>query len=96
MAACDGMTFQGVSRSAWLAIKRAAGSYGIGGSDTGSASVQGYAFSWSYNEAAKTLHIQCKDSPALVPCSQINARLQAEVQRVIVASNEDGDETAIA
>ncbi len=93
MAACDGMTFRGVSRSAWGAIKQAAASYGIGGRDTGSATVQGYAFSWSYNEAAKTLHIRCDDSPSLVPCSAINARLEAEVQKVIVAANGEGGES---
>jgi hypothetical protein len=95
MAGCERLTFHGVSRSAWSAIKRAASSYGVGGSDSGSASVQGYAFSWSYNEATKTLHIQCQESPAIIPCSEINARLQAEVQKVIIAANEEGGETII-
>ena len=51
MAGCDGLTFHGVTRPAWAQIKRAASSYGVGGSDSGSASVEGFSFSWSYNEA---------------------------------------------
>jgi hypothetical protein len=96
MSGCDGLTFRNVSRSAWTAIKRAAGSYGISGSDAGSASSQGFAFKWHYNEATKTLHIQCLDSPALVPCTEINARLQSEVGRIVVAAAAEDDGTIIA
>ena len=96
MAGCDGLTFHGVTRPAWAQIKRAASSYGVGGSDSGSASVEGFSFSWSYNEAAKTLHIQCLESPALISCSEINSRLHAEVQKCVVAANEENNGTLIA
>jgi hypothetical protein len=96
MAGCEGLTFHGVNRAAWLAIKHAAGAYGISGGDSGQASRQGFSFSWSYHESSKTLHLQCIDGPELVPCSEINARLRAEVQQVIVATNDADGGTIIA
>jgi len=96
MAGCEGLTFHGVNRAAWLAIKHAAGAYGISGGDSGQASHQGFSFSWSYHESSKTLHLQCIDGPELVPCSEINARLRAEVQQVIVATNDADGGTIIA
>jgi hypothetical protein len=57
------------------------------GGDSGSASVEGFSFSWSYNEAAKTLHIQCLESSALISCSEINSRFHAEVQTCVVTAN---------
>ena len=96
MAGCEGLTFHGVTRSAWTSIKRAASTYGVGGGDAGSGSAQGFSFSWRYNEGAKTLHIQCTDAPGLVPCSEINAKLQSEVQSVIFATSEEGGETLLA
>ena len=68
----------------------AASSYGVGGGDSGSASVEGLSFSWSYNEAAKTLHIRCLESPTLISCSEINSRFHAEVQKCVVAANRRG------
>ncbi|GDX39158.1 hypothetical protein LBMAG20_13730 [Methylocystaceae bacterium] len=96
MAGCEGLTFHGVNRAAWSAIKHAAGAYGISGGDSGQASRQGFSFSWSYHESSKTLHLQCIDGPELVPCSEINARLRAEVQQVIVATNDADGGTIIA
>ena len=96
MAGCEGLTFHGVNRAAWLAIKHAAGAYGISGGDSGQASRQGFSFSWSYHESSTTLHLQCIDGPELVPCSEINARLRAEVQQVIVATNDADGGTIIA
>jgi hypothetical protein len=66
------MSFRNVLRSAWTSIKRAAAPYGISGGDTGSTSAQGFSFAWTYNEAAKTLHIQCLESRLAYPCAEIN------------------------
>ena len=88
MAGCEGLTFHGVSRGAWSAIKHSAAAYGITGGDNGQASHQGYRFSWTYQESTKSLYIQCIDGPELVPCSEINARLRAEVQQHIIAEND--------
>ena len=96
MAGCDGMSFHNVSRSAWTAIKRAAASDGISGGDSGHASAEGHSVTWKYYEGAGTLHIQCLESPALIPCSEINARLQDEVGRVVAAANAQDDGTMIA
>lgn len=88
MAGCEGLTFHGVSRGAWSAIKYTAAAYGITGGDSGQASRQGYRFSWAYQESTKTLYIQCIDGPELVPCSEISAGLRAEVQQSIIAEND--------
>lgn len=96
MAGCDGMTFRGVTRNGWNAIKRAAASYGVSGGDVGHASTEGFSISWRYDEHAKTLHIQCVDAPALFPCAQINARLRSELGQVVADAGESFDDTMIA
>lgn len=77
MAGCDGITFNGVTRNGWNAIKQSAASYGIAGGDSGHATTQGFSLAWRYNESAKSLHIQCLDAPDIVPCSEINSRLRS-------------------
>ncbi|MFM9154338.1 MAG: hypothetical protein ACKOPC_12200 [Methylocystis sp.] len=42
------------------------------------------------------MHLQCIDGPELVPCSEINARLRAEVQQVIVAASDADGRVTIA
>lgn len=96
MAGCEGMTFSGLSRNGWNAIKRAAASYGVRGGDVGHASTEGFSISWRYDEHSKTLHIQCVEAPALFPCSQINARLRAELGQVVADAGESFDDTMIA
>ncbi len=96
VSGCDGITFNGVTRSGWNAIKHAASSYGIRGGDSGSAASQGFSLAWRYDEAARILHIQCVDAPALIPCSEINARLRAELRQVIADAGESADDIMIA
>jgi hypothetical protein len=96
MAGCDGLTFKGLKRNGWNAIKRAAASYGLSGGDAGQASSQGYTFAWRYDEGSMTLRIQCVDAPDMIPCSQINARLRAELGQVVADAGENFDETMIA
>lgn len=90
------MTFRGVSRKGWQAIKQAAAAYGIKGGDVGQASREGFSISWRYDEHSKSLHIQCVDAPALFPCSQINARLRSELGQVVADAGESFDDTMIA
>jgi hypothetical protein len=96
MAGCNGLTLKGVSRNGWNAIKRAAATYGISGGDVGQGSSQGYSVAWSYDEKSKTLRIQCVDAPAIVPCSQINARLQSVLGQVVADAGESFDDIMIA
>jgi hypothetical protein len=96
MAGCDGLTFSGLTRNGWNAVKRAAASYGISGGDAGQASTQGFSISWRYDEHSKTLHVQCVDAPALVSCAQVNSRLRAELGQVVADAGESFDETMIA
>jgi hypothetical protein len=96
MAGCNGLTLKGVSRNGWNAIKRAAAAYGISGGDVGHASSQGFSVAWNYDEGAKTLRIQCVDAPDIIPCSQINARLQATLGQVVADAGESLDGIMIA
>ncbi len=96
MAGCDGLTFRGLSRTGWNAIKRAAASYGITGGDAGQGSSQGFSVAWRYDESLKSLHIQCVDAPPLVSCEQINARLRSALGQVVADAGESFDDTMIA
>jgi hypothetical protein len=52
--------------------------------------------SWRYDEAAKTLRIQCVDAPEIIPCAQINARLRTTLGQVVADAGESFDDTMIA
>lgn len=88
MSGCDGISFTGITRSGWNAIRHAASAYGISGGDSGHALTQGFKISWRYNESAKTLYIQCLDAPELVPCSEINSRLRSQLRQVVAEAGE--------
>ncbi len=96
MSGCDGVTFRGVTRKGWDAIKRSASSYGIHGGDSGRAASQGFSISWHYDEGAQSLHIQCVDAPDLIPCSEINSRLRSTLRQVVADAGESFDDTLIA
>lgn len=96
MAGCEGMTFRGVSRKGWNAIKQAAASYGISGGDVGQATSQGFSVAWRYDETSRTLHVQCMDAPELITCGQINARLRTTLGQVVADAGESFDDTMIA
>lgn len=96
MAGCDGLTFRGLTRGGWNAIRRAAASYGITGGDVGQASSQGFTVAWRYDESLRTLHIQCVDAPPVVSCAQINARLRLQLGQVVADAGESFDDTMIA
>jgi hypothetical protein len=95
MSGCDGLTFRGVSRNGWNAIKRSASSYGISGGDSGQATAQGFSIAWNYNEGAKTLHVQCVDAPGLIPCSEINSRLRSELRQVVADAGESFEDGSL-
>jgi hypothetical protein len=97
MAGCDGLTLNGVSRNGWNAINRAAAAYGVSGSDSGQASTQGFSVvAWHYDERAKTLRVQCVDAPAIIPCSQINARLRSTIGQVVADAGDNIDDIMTA
>lgn len=95
MAGCDGITFNGVTRNGWNAIKQSAASYGISGGDSGHATTQGFSLAWRYNESAKSLHIQCLDAPDIVPCSEINSRLRSTLRQVVADAGESFEDASM-
>jgi nitrate reductase cytochrome c-type subunit len=84
MSACNAQEFDNVSQSAWACIVQKAEGYGISVSgDSGEATKNGFTVTWNYDPAAQTLQLQCVNSPLLVPCSIINAKIQELVNRCL-------------
>lgn len=75
---CDRQDFNNVPRSRWDCVKEEVRKeYGIiVTNDKGRDGKDGFVFAWEYNESAKTLWVQCVDSPWWAPCSTINGKIQ--------------------
>ena len=81
MGACEELVFSAVDRPHFDRIVTKAQSAGIPISgDVGEAGRNGFTVRWEYAERDNTLRIQCVDSPMLVPCSVIRARLVSLVE----------------
>jgi hypothetical protein len=81
MGACEELVFSAVDRPHFDRIVRQAQSAGIPISgDAGQAGRNGFTVRWTFAERDNTLRIQCVDSPIVVPCSVISARLVSLVE----------------
>jgi len=81
MSACAMLVYNNVTNAVWQCIKDAVAQQGFQiASDNDTASAQGFTVHWDYDSAVETLSIQCTDSPFLVPCSVINAKLDELVE----------------
>jgi hypothetical protein len=81
MASCEELVFTAVGRSHFDCIVTKAQSAGIPISgDEGQAGRNGFTVRWAFAEHESTLRIQCVDSPILVPCSVISAKLVSLVE----------------
>jgi hypothetical protein len=81
MAGCRPLTFKNIPRERFLAIRariRAQAEVSILG-DTGTASGNGFSASWSYDEAAQTLTIECTEKPFFAPESLVLDKIRALV-----------------
>jgi hypothetical protein len=78
------LTYNNVTSAAWDAVIAEAAKMNITiGSDSGSASSQGFAVAWNYDRPARILALQCTDKPFFVSCSLINAHLNDAVERCL-------------
>jgi hypothetical protein len=81
MGSCEELIFTAVNRPHFDCIVIKAQSAGIPISgDEGEAGRNGFTVRWAFAESDSTLRIQCVDSPMLVPCSVISAKLVSLVE----------------
>src|SRR5256885_697312 len=69
--ACDALRFSGVDASKWDRAKDTISKeYGMSvESENGEGSKSGFTLAWTYDSSARTLEIQCRDKPFVVPCA---------------------------
>jgi hypothetical protein len=81
MGPCASQTFNNITPDQWQALqaKAAANNIPINGS-SGTATQQGFTFTWQYDAASGTLTIQCLDHPFWAPCGTINSRVHDLVE----------------
>ena len=86
MAQCEEQGFQGVTPehfALFLLKGEHMGLPGLAGQGpSGVASHSGVTIRWNYDAAAKTLIVQCTESPALLPCAFINSRIKEAVASI--------------
>jgi hypothetical protein len=77
--ACEAQDFGAVAADKWTCIKNEVhDQYGFTiDTDNGTASQDGFTFTWNYNSGEQTLKVQCSNSPFWAPCAVINNRIQS-------------------
>ena len=76
MSACSKQTFDNIDASAWDCLVRKAADFGIAiTANSGQASKDGFTVAWTYDPTARTLELQCLDSPWWATCGLINGRI---------------------
>jgi hypothetical protein len=87
MSACDPLSYSNVSPEAWNAVKvYVAADYHVTiQEDAGTQTGDGFELSWAYAPVAKTLAIQCLDSPWWAACSMINSTIDGMIKPILVA-----------
>jgi len=80
MSHCPPMTFSGITAQTYqeLLVKAQAQGLELNG-PSGSTEYQGMEFTWSYDEAAESLTIQCTNKPMLIPCGMIESRIRGVI-----------------
>ena len=87
MAQCEEQGFKEITPeqfALFLAKGEQMGLPGLAGKGpSGEASHSGVTIRWNYDAAGKTLHVQCTESPTLLPCTFINSRIKEAVASVL-------------
>ena len=87
MAQCEEQGFSGVTSEHIGMFLEKAEQFGLPGlagqGHSGQASHMGVTVKWAYDESAKTLSVQCTESPMLLPCSLINNKIREAVTSVL-------------
>ena len=95
MAQCEEQGFSGVTSehlAMFLEKGQELGLPGLGGAGhTGQATHMGVTIRWAYDPSAKTLAVQCTESPMLLPCALINSKIQQAVSSVLSRTGMAGE-----
>ena len=87
MAACEEQGFSGVTSEHFATFLEKAESMGIPGlqgkGNSGQASKSGVTIQWGFDPEAKTLKVQCTESPMMLPCGMINGKIREAVEAVM-------------
>ncbi len=87
MAACEEQGFSGVTSEHFASFAAKAESLGMPGlnghQNSGQATKSGVTIRWDFNPADGTLKVQCTESPMLLPCALINAKIKEAVTAVL-------------
>lgn len=87
MAACEEQGFSGITSEQFATFVEKAESMGIPGlkgqGNSGQASRSGVTIKWAFDPEAKSLKVQCTESPMLLPCGLINGKIREAVAYVI-------------
>jgi hypothetical protein len=74
---CPAIALPGMTPEKYASLLETANAKGLALSgDSGATSYQGIDFTWSYNQPAATLTIQCTVKPFFIPCSMIEQKIQ--------------------
>jgi hypothetical protein len=74
---CPAMTLSGLTPEKYAALLQAANAQGLAiAGPSGATKYQGMEFTWSYDQPAATLTIQCTSKPFYVPCSVIEEKIR--------------------
>ena len=92
MAECEEQVFTGVTSEHTDAFLAKAAQFGMGGiagkGTSGEATQMGVTIRWHYDEAARTLAVQCMKAPMLLPCGMINGRIREAVNSVLKSGDK--------
>jgi hypothetical protein len=94
MPACEEQGFSGVTSehfASFAAKAESLGMPGLGGQQhSGQATESGVTIRWEFNQKAGTLKVQCTETPMLLPCGLINAKIKEAVTSVLQKTDTGG------
>jgi hypothetical protein len=83
MSACPSQTFSNITLGQFANLEKKAQAAGIPiQGDSGAASKFGGHFTWNYDPAAQQLTITVTETPFLMNCESVNARIKALVEGI--------------
>jgi hypothetical protein len=82
MPACEEQGFSGVTSEHFASLG--------GQQHSGQATESGVTIRWEFNQKAGTLKVQCTETPMLLPCGLINAKIKEAVTSVLQKTDTGG------
>jgi hypothetical protein len=78
MANCPPVIFDNISTDIFATLVATAKAQGLDiSAQSGSTTYQGMSFTWTYDQLAQNLTIQCTEKPIFIPCTMIESKLRS-------------------